>query len=136
MTAVIKGGRFTCITPPKAGIAQAQRIDDTGKVSIPGLTDAHKHIVNNGGDRIAAGLTPRGIFDNPATTFRGGATTTLDLGSVGTIHVLRHAPAVRPRIHTIVSIVINPGRCPVEYTPRRFCRMGVVCGCQSPVQIC
>ena len=135
MTVVIEGGRFTRITPSKVSIAQAQRIDGTGKALIPGLIDAHKHIMNNGGDHMAVGLTPRGVFDNLATMLRGGVTTILDLGSADIIHVLRHAPVVRPRIHTAISIVTNPGGYPAEYMPRRFYRMGAVRECQSPAQI-
>lgn len=135
MTVAIEGGRFTRITPSKVSIAQAQRIDGTGKALIPGLIDAHKHIMNNGGDHMAVGLTPRGVFDNLATMLRGGVTTILDLGSADIIHVLRHASVVRPRIHTAISIVTNPGGYPAEYMPRRFYRMGAVRECQSPAQI-
>ena len=106
MTVAIEGGRFTRITPSKVSIAQAQRIDGTGKALIPGLIDAHKHIMNNGGDHMAVGLTPRGVFDNLATMLRGGVTTILDLGSADIIHVLRHAPVVRPR--TLCNIQGDP----------------------------
>lgn len=135
MTVIIEGGRFTRITPSRAPIPGARCIDGTGKTLIPGLIDAHKHIMNNGGDHMAVGLTPRGVFDNLVTMIRGGITTILDLGSADVIRVLRHAPGPRPRIHTAISIVTNPGGYPAEYMPRRFYRMGAVRECQSPAQI-
>lgn len=135
MTVFIEGGRFTRITAGAEAVDTAHAIDGTGLSLIPGLIDAHKHIMNNGGSHMAVGLTLSGIVKNLHTMIAGGVTSILDLGSADFIHLLRHAPVPKPRIHTAISIVTNPGGYPAEYMPRRFYRMGAVRECGSPGQI-
>lgn len=135
MTVIIERGRFIRITSSQFSPVGDKHIDGTGKALIPGLIDAHKHIMNNGGAHMAVGLTMRGVFENLSTMLRGGVTSILDLGSADVIHLLRHAPVLKPRIHTAISIVTNPGGYPAEYMPRRFYRMGAVRECQTPSEI-
>lgn len=93
MTVLIEGGRFTHVAAGAGPLAAAHVIDGTGRALIPGLIDAHKHIMNNGGSHMAVGLTLGGIVKNLHTMVAGGVTSILDLGSADLIHALRHATA-------------------------------------------
>ncbi len=110
-------------------------IDGSGKTLIPGLIDAHKHIMNNGGSHMAVGLTLGGIKQNLATILAGGVTTILDLGSAEIALIAKYVPVSRPNIFNALSIVTRKGGYPAEYMPAKFYKLGAVRECETPAQI-
>jgi imidazolonepropionase-like amidohydrolase len=53
---VIENGRITEVTPEPRQVADAQRIDGGGRVALPGLIDAHVHVVASSHDLIGLAL--------------------------------------------------------------------------------
>jgi imidazolonepropionase-like amidohydrolase len=53
---VIENGRIAEVTPEPRQVADAQRIDGGGRVALPGLIDAHVHVVASSHDLIGLAL--------------------------------------------------------------------------------
>ncbi len=79
---LIKNGRIARIEKNIKSLPKGISIIDAKKNTvIPGLIDAHKHVMNCGGSGIGVGLNYRQIKTNIEEISRGGVTSVLDLGS-------------------------------------------------------
>ena len=53
---VIEDGRIAEVTAEPRDVADAQRIDGGGRVALPGLIDAHVHVVASSHDLVSLAL--------------------------------------------------------------------------------
>ncbi len=103
---------------------------DAGKCTvIPGLIDAHKHVMNCGGSGIGVGLNYNQIKANISTMAKGGVTSVLDLGSANLIPYMERIMGSNTKIFNAISILTCQGGYPHEYMPRKFYNMGSVVEC-------
>lgn len=102
---------------------------------IPGLIDAHKHVMNCGGSGIGVGLDLKQMKTNIAEITKGGVTSVLDLGAANVVPLLERAIGPKSRIFNAISILTCTGGYPSEYMPKSFYRLGAVVECGSRFEI-
>ncbi len=108
-----------------------QIVDASNCTVIPGLIDAHKHVMNCGGSGMGVGLDYRQIKTNIAEMAKGGVTSVLDLGSANIIPTVERILGSDTKIFNAISILTCKGGYPQEYMPRKFYRMGAVVECET-----
>ncbi len=108
-----------------------QIIDASDCTVIPGLIDAHKHVMNCGGSGMGVGLDYRQIKTNIAEMAKGGVTSVLDLGSANIIPTVERILGSDTKIFNAISILTCKGGYPQEYMPRKFYRLGAVVECDT-----
>jgi imidazolonepropionase-like amidohydrolase len=88
----LEGGRIAWLGPAAAlpaGAAQVRTVDLPGCTLLPGLVDAHVHLVASGGPELAAGIPPTeaertlAAIANCRLQLDGGTTLVRDLGAPG-----------------------------------------------------
>lgn len=112
------------------------QIDASGKTVLPGLIDAHKHLVNSGGSHVGISFDLGQLKENLTQICQSGVTSVLDLGSAYVMHILPKLPVRQPRVFYAISILTCKNGYPAEYMPRRFYPLGAVaeCGCRQDVK--
>ncbi len=106
-------------------------IDASNMTVLPGLIDAHKHILNCGGSGMGVGLSLRTIYSNLKKMQQSGVTSLLDLGSAYFLPPLERLLNPKIRIFNAISIITCPGGYPAEYMPKKFYSLGAVTECDS-----
>lgn len=104
-------------------------IDGRGCTVIPGLIDAHKHVMNCGGSGVGVGLNLSQMKTNLSAISKSGVTSVLDLGSAGITPHLEKFLGSSSRIFNAISILTCQGGYPQEYMPKRYYKMGAVIEC-------
>lgn len=106
-------------------------IDASNMTVLPGLIDAHKHILNCGGSGMGVGLSLGTINSNLKKMQQSGVTSLLDLGSAYFLPPLEKLLNPKIRIFNAISIITCPGGYPAEYMPKKFYSLGAVTECDS-----
>ncbi len=106
-------------------------INASNMTVLPGLIDAHKHILNCGGSGMGVGLSLRTIYSNLKKMQQSGVTSLLDLGSAYFLPPLERLLNPKIRIFNAISIITCPGGYPAEYMPKKFYSLGAVTECDS-----
>ncbi len=129
---VIDRGRIVRISKDISDIDKALTIiDGTGCTVMPGLIDAHKHVLNCGGSGMGVGLDYKQLKTNIAEMSRGGVTSVLDLGSANIIPTIEKIIGSDTKIFNAISILTCKGGYPQEYMPKKFYRLGSVVECDT-----
>lgn len=110
-------------------------IDASRCTVIPGLIDAHKHVMNCGGSGIGVGLNYTQFKTNLSEMTKGGVTSILDLGSANVVPYLEKFVGSQTRIFNAISILTCQGGYPQEYMPQKFYKMGAVIECPTTEDI-
>ncbi|RPJ60578.1 MAG: hypothetical protein EHM12_06055 [Dehalococcoidia bacterium] len=113
----------------------ADMIDASGKTVLPGLIDAHKHVINCGGSGIGVGLNMSQMKENIYQIYKGGVTSVLDLGSANILKTIARLPRKQSKIFYAISILTCPNGYPAEYMDRKFYKMGSVIECGTEKDI-
>lgn len=98
---------------------------------IPGLIDAHKHVMNCGGSGIGIGLNYKQFKTNLAEMTKGGVTSILDLGSANIVPHLERLVSPQTKIFNAISILTCQDGYPQEYMPKKFYKLGSVIECKT-----
>ena len=110
-------------------------IDASDKTVLPGLIDAHKHIINCGGSGIGVGLNLSQARENIRQIYMGGVTSVLDLGSADFMKWIPRMPFTQPKTFYAISILTCPDGYPGEYMNRSFYKLGSVVECSTAKEI-
>jgi|GEM_PF-2333687 Imidazolonepropionase and related amidohydrolases len=112
------------------------RIVDASKNTVlPGLIDAHKHVINCGGSGIGVGLDIAQARENIRQIYQGGVTSVLDLGSANFMRYVHRLPFKQPKIFNAISILTCLNGYPGEYMPRKYYKLGAVAECGTEQDI-
>lgn len=126
----IKGDRIIDISYKKL-YNNIEYVDASNMTVIPGLIDAHKHILNCGGSGMGVGLNLNTIRSNLKKMEQSGVTSLLDLGSAYFLPPLEKLLNPKIRIFNAISIITCPNGYPAEYMPKKFYSLGAVTECDS-----
>lgn len=135
-TVMVKGQRISRVALEGDHVdSRMPLIDARDCTVIPGLIDAHKHVMNCGGSGIGVGLDLKQVEANISEITKGGVTSVLDLGAASMIPLLEKMIGPKSRIFNAISILTCPGGYPSEYMPKSFYRLGSVVECGSKSEI-
>jgi len=133
---LVKNGRIARVEKDLASLDNYPNvIDASDKTVLPGLIDAHKHILNCGGSGIGVGLNVSQARENIDQIYKGGVTSVLDLGSAYMLKTVTKMPVKQPRIFYAITILTCPDGYPGEYMDRRFYKLGSVKECETEQDI-
>lgn len=133
---VVDNGRIVRITKVIDDTLKGLKILDAKKsVVIPGLIDAHKHVLNCGGSGMSVGLDYKQLKTNIYEMSKGGVTSVLDLGSANIVPMLEKIIGSDTRIFNAISIITCKGGYPQEYMPKKFYKYGSVVECATNREI-
>jgi imidazolonepropionase-like amidohydrolase len=136
---VVEGGLIEQIAPLEGEPLEppAAAIDARGKLVMPGLINAHTHIVRGGMFKPDEALSIPQAVRNLWFALRAGQTTVADLGCApGLIYALREhlkrRPAGGPQLVAVGPLLTAPGGYPLDWMPALNAKLGVAIGCDSP----
>ena len=134
---LVKKGRIARIETKKSDLDNYECIiDATGKTVMPGIIDAHKHIMNDGGSGVGVGLTLKQIKENIKQVYSGGVTSVIDLGSANLMRFVPKLPIKQPRIFNAITILTCVDGYPGEYMDKKYYKLGAVkeCGTEQDIR--
>ncbi len=134
---LVKNGRIALIETTDSELDDhRQIIDATDKTVIPGIIDAHKHVINNGGSGIGIGLSVKQVKENIKQIYSGGVTSVLDLGSIDFLRFIPQLPFKQPKIFYVITILTCPDGYPGEYMDKKYYKFGSVkeCGTEDEIK--
>ena len=133
---LVKNGRIALIETTNSELDNhCQIIDATDKTVIPGIVDAHKHVINNGGSGIGIGLSVKQVKENIKQIYSGGVTSVLDLGSIDFLRFIPQLPFKQPKIFYAITILTCPDGYPGEYMDKKYYKFGSVKECETEDEI-
>lgn len=106
-------------------------VDASGKTVLPGLIDAHKHVLNCGGSGVGVGLDILQAKENIRQIYKGGVTSVLDLGAANFMKFIPRLPMIQPKIFYAITILTCRNGYPGEYMKRGNYKLGAVLECDT-----